>query len=1031
MRIFSCLSLPTPKVSKSVLLAVAGTVATIQLWNHRRTIGGYVAIGPYPSVFSNWISRALQRATINMTREDVRVDWHPLHSQLQGEPSRSQDNGHAKSGAARDASRWLISNAVMASGRTRFEISPSGHAVNDRDYVHQHYAVNDLHTGVRFAYPSEDNVVVGIDVDYYLNDPSDYLGFPVPAIFYTFQPTVVSGSDAGVKFRVVNNNIHYDVSGGNSWVHEIWDWCVAGEFVEFYTPRITPISWVLSLVGLRKVCYQKVHHARPWVQAPHRALVWCLPQFTTWRWTWINTDMHVRKLKRVDFRDKRTPGWNSIISLDNNEELRISIGRENEDASVSLNKADFDVLMGLQSAQSVTTRMIGMDYRDPGVLALVGQYFRKGVAEVPGAARLVRPLAPLVHWPMAAEVEAAEASFRTYGAPLVSDANMVPMIKRWEVMSLSLDRRVDIVRNSVTPDKRFQRYAEEFLDHVCPISQSGVPYDLERTAELLDKPSQVLAVQQIWETGDAPARRLIESFVKNEPTNKAGRIISSFPDMRYLLGLSRFTLAFRDKVLHAEHNKHWFCPGLTPPEIAAKVVDYCSLVEQPIEGDFSNFDGSVSEWAQRHVMNAAYLHFFRPENRLELAGLLDLLVKCPARAKRFGFQYDAGVGVKSGSPTTCDANTILNAFLQYCAIRLTCPYTPTDIAFRQIGLAFGDDSLFERQFATKFQFAAERLGMQLKVEVCLPDQGVTFLARVFPNPTATTTSFQDPLRTWRKLHLTCRDPNISLATASVDRLEGYLATDAYTPVTAEYARMIIRNYSPIAETLEKRRARKSVDKEKPYWLTVGGAWPQDPDDSELMLHCISARTGFDVEALRMMQQTLVNLTDPWSTVVTFNRDEEPSPYVDTLDADAQPATGWVDHRIMITDKNDFHARANGKGDQRRAKPSRDGGEVVESSSPAKSGATNNTRYKRVRGIPGGDAGKAESRNDKPADKTSSVAYPPRGHQRSSVARRGGRRSNFVGPRGGHTKQVEHPRRPDQHVDGQAARRSPPTAPSKE
>lgn len=889
------------------LAVVAGAAGCYGIWKYRQQLRGYLSKGPYPSEITNTILRAFQRALIDQTRSNHRINWYPLESSLMEQPRRLTDNGHPRSGAVRDAARCLIVSAVDSIGATKFEISPGGHTMDEERRAHQHYAVADLRASVQESYPQPGDVIVGIDIDYYLRKPEDYFGYPNPVVLHTFQPLTVSGVDADSPFRIIDNKIHYDVSGGTTWQHNVWDWTTFGEHLEFTSRIDTFTAWCLSWLGFRKVMYQKVHYSRPWEDCPHRALVWMVPQYSAWRITWLPTDLRARKLQHIDFKDSTRPGWNSLVRMAG-EELRISIGREGEDASVDMRKTDFDILMGLTTAQSVTSRMLGMGYNAASTLALVGQYFRKAEPNGPDPVRLGRPAGVRVHWPAPFEAEEPDSSARAYAAPLVSDENMMPMIKRWECLSMSLERRVKFVRNTSTPPRRYQRYAEEFVRLVVPIPNEGVPMSVEDAARELNKPSQVLAVKGIWNELDMPPRQLIESFVKNEATMKCGRIISSFPDARFLVKFSTFTLEFRDTIFHSEWNKHWFCPGLTPPEIANKVCEYVSTIHTPVEGDFSNLDGTISMWLQRHVMNALYLRWCCPEYKVELQKYCDMMINCPARAKRFGFRYEAGVGVKSGSPTTCDLNTAAGAFIMYCAIRQQFPELTPEEAFQMIGLAFGDDGLFDRTYAKWWQKAAKDCGLTLKVEEYEPEHGVCFLARVFPDPWSTNTSFQDPLRTWRKLHLTTRDKTVPLEDAASDRLEGYLVTDSLTPVTSQYCEMLLRCFRWVSTTTRRLR-RKDHDQEKPYWLTIGGAWPQRLEDVPIMEHCIASRTGFDVEKIRELATILPTLNDPWS-VPTLNRDEEPSPYRDTLDIDAQPAEGLVDPRNFESDQHVIRSQAN-------------------------------------------------------------------------------------------------------------------------
>jgi len=885
------------------------------IWVACRRIAGYVEIGPYPTIIENRFARAFQRVLVDITKKDLSMNWYPLNSLLSVKPFRNSDNGHPRSGACRDFARNLIASSLDQIGCDGWEISRARQSRFEAG-AHQHYAVGDLHLQVGNEPPKEKDVIVGVDVDYYLKDPNEYLSYGVPTIFHTFNPTQVSGKDGDSRYRIINDEVYYDVSGGSRWRHKVWDWCAYGEFLESEVKRGL-WKW-LRWFGFSKVVYQKIHYSRPWEDCPNRVLVWTIPAYSCVRFNWIPTDLKARKLKRVEYSDKFRLGWNALISHVK-DKLEISCGRQGEDVCFNMKKEDYDILMGLSSAQSVTTRMLGLGYREAGIMALVGQYFAGKEPPKSDPARVGNPIKARVHWPLASEVDEPETKSRVYATPIVTDSNVVPMIKRWEALSVSLERRVTSVNNNKTPSPKIQTFAQEFVRLVTPENGVGAPYSMEETAEKLNKPSQTLAIKQIWETIDMGVRRLIEAFIKNEPCMKSGRIISSFADMRYIAKFSSFTLSFRDKVLHSEHNDHWFCPGKTPQEIAQKVCDYVKSIFTPMEADYENMDGTVSAWIQRHVVNPCYLRWFHPKYRTELIGYLDMLISCPARAKNFGFRYDAGVGVKSGSPTTCDGNSLIDAFVMYCSVRMTKPWLSKEDAFRMIGLAFGDDSLFDEEYRKAMLKVVDDLGMKIKIEKFKPEQGLTFLARVYPDPYNTTTTFQDPLRTWRKLHITQRDPNVPIASAALDRLSGYLVTDGLTPVTSHYARMVTRYYEGLddTETEEERGKRMTVGREKPYWLTEGGSWPQDENDVDLMIRVIAARTGFEEETLRTLCLELDECNNPWAEF-TLNRNEEPNPYKDTLDEDALPCGGSVDDRLYQNDKNNMQLRARGgnpRGDE--------------------------------------------------------------------------------------------------------------------
>jgi len=948
---------------------IAGLLLTT--WSARHIILALVRNGPYASIVDNRLTRALQRALINCTRKDVQRTFYPLNQLLTTKPVRVNDNGHPVSGAVRDAARELITSAVNSIGCVKFEISPAKQSKDGEGYVHQHYAVGDLHSKISDAVPKHNNVVVGIDIDYYLEDPGKYLGYGLPTIFHTFNPIAVAGKDGEATFRIADDTVQYDVSGGSSWKHKVWDWCGYGEFIESDVTMNWFLKKLVNMLGFRKVVYHKVHFARPWEDCPNRALVWCLPMYTCWKFNYIPTDLRARKLQRITFADKVRPSWNALVYQEGKEnKLMISLGRQGQDMTVKMDKTHYDVIMGLNSAMSVTSRLLGMGYNDATTLAIIGQYHSGKDLTVGDPARIGRPIGiPKVHWPAEMEADSVEIAARTYASPLVSDENLMPMIQRWEVLSQSLERRVTMVANHRVPNKRIQAYANEWVRLVVPVPGVGVPYSLEETAEMLKKPSQSLAVKQIWDTADMPTRKLIESFVKNEPCMKSPRIISSYADARYMLNFSTFSLAFRDEVLHAEHNKHWFCPGRKPVDIATMVCDYVRATKEPDEGDYENFDGSVPGWAQRNVTNACYMRHFHSRYHKELQGHLDLLITCPARAKRFGFRYESGPGVKSGGLLTCDGNSNLNGFNMYCAVRITMPELTPEQAFQLVGLAFGDDSLFEKVFRKAWIKVVENLGMKLKIENYDPSKGVTFLARVYPDAENTTTSFQDPLRTWRKLHLTSRDPNVPLASAATDRVEGYLVTDKLSPVTSNYCAMVKRVYDDISETIERRQLRQSASKEKPYWLYgehEGGSWPQDERDYDKMVEVTAARTGLTPEEVRTLSVTLDKCQDPWAPF-TVNRDSEINPYKDTLDKESQPVEGAVDVRKFQNDKYLVHLRAIGSATRTTGEACR-----REDERNRRGSIGMQKHSKRSRSVPGvleGNSAKGEESDKRPARKT--------------------------------------------------------------
>jgi hypothetical protein len=868
--------LPRLELTSGVTIIVgcsALTYCTIKLWR-------YAAIAPYPSLCENRVTGALQRAIIDKTKTKVDEILYPLDCLRTNQPRRTNENGHAKSGAVRDAARILIDETIKNAGAIKFEINPNKRSsVGKRS--HFHFAVSDLEQDFENGEPDKNSILVGIDIDYYITEPSVLLQYMRPVILHTFNPKQVSGFDADSPFTIINNVVEYKVSGGATWNHHVWDWCEAGEFI---SARVK-LPWylrLLGLIGLEKVGYHKIQHSRPWKDCPNRALVYTIPQCTVWRFKSIPSEITVRDLKKINYEDPTKPGWNRIEFLED-EQLKVNVGRAGDHLNVTIERSQLDMLMNLSSTQSVNARLISLGHKDPLFSSTIVQYYTGKLGPFYRPPTVYNHVMPRVHWPVTSEADRPEITARQYTKPILSDSMLVPMIRRWETMSESIERRVTFVKNDKLPSNNMARKVDEFVELVNGGISDLHPLSIEDTVDRLNKPSQQLQLRVICEVLGVEPRDIISSFNKNEPGMKSSRIISGFADIMFILQVSRYTLAYTDSVLKAEHNKHWYFPGRTPSEIVDGVREFVVQCDaQVIETDFSNLDGRVSGWMQRNVAQRAMMQAFDREHHDEIRKFMDSIINCPAQAKKFGFRYDPGVGVKSGSPTTTPHNTMYNACVEYAALRFVLPDVGNEYAFAMIGPKSGDDGIANAIVHKSIDKAARGFGLELKSERYNPEIGLCFLSRVFIDPLNTETTIQDPLRTLRKLHLTTRDPTVPLADAACDRVEGYLCTDAYTPLIGDYCKMVLRLYAPHAKSQEERQQRRSYNKEKPYWLTCDGSWPQNPNETDVMLEIISKRTKIDKDKIQELIGRFVNTEDIWED---FTHDSEESEACHTIDED--------------------------------------------------------------------------------------------------------------------------------------------------
>lgn len=944
----------------------------------------YTGTAPYPHGDSNRVAYALQQALIDHTKRPIDIAFYPLDSLRTAEPRRAVDNGHPVSGAVRDAARRLIDEAVSVAGYRKFELNPSKQS-SEGDRCHHLFAVGDLKQNFEDDVPPKDAVVVGIDVDYYLRDPDVLLQYMRPMVLHTFNPIYVSGFDADATYSITGNNVVYEVGGGSSWVHPVWDWCKAGEYIS--SPvyerhgNWRKVHYVLNLLGFEKVGYHKIHHSRPWTDCPNRALVYTIPECTVWRCRWFATDIKHRRLQRINYTDPIRPDWNRFNHITANGTKLTSLGRQAEHVCVTIEAGHLETIMGLGSPQSVSGRLISLGYRSPEAAALLLQYYQGKTTPLLQVETAHRPVMPRVHWPVTSEADFPEFSARQYTRPILSDSMLVPMIKRWETMSETIERRVTFVANHKRPSDRIAALVKEFVILLNgPVRGCLRPLTIEETIERLDKPSQQLQIRAMLESFDLPAQALIKAFNKNEPAMKSPRLISGFSDIKFLVLVSQFTLSYTDVVLKADHNNGWYYPGRTPQEIVDGVCNFVTDCDGDVtETDFSNFDGSVSDWMQRMVAMQALLAAFEPEYHPTIRSFMDKIINCPAQSKRFGFRYDPGVGVKSGSPTTTPHNTIYNAAVDYVANRIAMPYGQPEEAYAMIGPKCGDDGLVRGTAAPYISKAARAFGLSLKTEHYNPEVGLCFLARVFVDPLNTTTTIQDPLRTLRKLHITMRDPTIPLADAACDRVEGYLCTDPLTPIISDYCKMVLRLHGPNATSLEVRQARRSRNKEKPYWWTCDGSWPQSQSDSTLMKTIILNRTGITEDDFERLLSRFQSMTDVWEPI-TIECDEHHNEH--TIDEEG-PVLGSVDASFpKLNEAKQIRANVSNKINFKDAKQTR-----PDSTTPT-------ANHKRGRGsVKHANRGGAKQRAPRYAQydqlpKQDQVEGKPNGHSHASQTERG-------------------------------------------
>jgi len=405
---------------------------------------------------------------------------------------------------------------------------------------------------------------------------------------------------------------------------------------------------------------------------------------------------------------------------------------------------------------------------------------------------------------------------RAVAPSLVTKPDLVPN-RSYNNDYASVTGRVTKVLNDVTPPTRYLTYAKQFVDEVIGDKKGvGAPLEIQEVVELQSRPTQRGRSDKVLQWIGAISPVSVRAFMKGESYQKPGdpRNISTV-GAEHTLQLSAYTYAFKRDVLYRQP---WYMPGKKPAQIADRIVTLARSFRVLSETDYSRLDGTVSRWLRTHVERASYLAWVAERFKTELSSLLQAEIN-PRACTSNGLAYEPESSVLSGSPLTTDSNTNTCTFVAYCAGREAG--LNHQKAFDLLGAAAGDDGVSPIK-AVYLERAAGHLGLTLKC-IRREDGHVNFLGRVFYDAGAGGNgSIQDPLRTWRKLHLSFAPPTISDGQALANRAVGYLSLDPAVPVVSDWCRAVLRFV----------RQEGFIDRDSPYFVWLRnqcpelGGWPQ-------------------------------------------------------------------------------------------------------------------------------------------------------------------------------------------------------------
>jgi len=674
----------------------------------------------------------------------------------------------------------------------------------------------------------ESSSVVGIvDVDYYMDMP-DYLStVAVPTLLYTVSPEAVAGTTENTVFHFNDQSeMEMHVTGGAHYKHKIWDYGT-----DSLTTSFDGLT-VVYLVDRKRV-------------AEHRYLVLLTPlrifadSMAFMADLWL--DHH--RLARLD----PVRGRHVVLKTVANRQAGISFGLTGTDLHVELPSSTFTAL-------EVVARNSGT----PITLATVESFIPSGTREKATAlleylrekksvsAPVVYPLSEsIVRYQFGNYEPEAKSLLTPFMSPLVHGCFVPDNTTGNEKQCMESRVLNPKTASTAYPSARSTQFAAEFIERAVPkkCRHKLRPISHEEVVDRCQRPGQILIALEASNNGDHAYEKTV-LFKKKEPYAKIA-------DPRGIVDFSGGLKTEHGRYIYpaADHCKElpFYSFGHTPREQAERVASICQSSESVNQSDGHRWDMHVSP-VFRHFEQGLMTALFHPDFHDEMIGQME---KQHHRklAGRLGNKCDTEWGRLSGSMETGLFNTMDNAYMAYCALRLQGH--SADSAWDHLckkGSYGGDDAITGDLPADVSMAAAKMVGQVLEVDVVPRGKiGVNFLARHYGPDVwyGDSNSASSVLRQMSKFHTTAHLPsNVTPKEKCWQKCMSYYCSDRETPVLGVFVEkfLALAREEGLYFGEDKHRLRH-------YYKAAKLLSDQYPNDrADWMLRQIEAEMpGFDVD----------------------------------------------------------------------------------------------------------------------------------------------------------------------------------------
>jgi hypothetical protein len=705
----------------------------------------------------------------------------------------------------------------------------------------------DLKTAARSDIIDDNHVMICTDVDYYL-DMGYQMGYGIPIMLYTVVPQKAAHRGVDSCYHIENDNIIYEVAGGGKYQHKIWDYDRDTFRAKLHYGPYAGDTMIYDVE--QKIVKGEGTDHRLVLLVPTFRVPACLASV-------------MPGCKEIHYRKYTKHGVNTVFEpVQGNISMALNGSRDAVDIPSRLLRAVTARLRGKTTAFLVGDIEVFLQdhFRDTSKVdaALLYEILTQTGLAIEYTPNVIHTNALITNYrPVAsAPLEEEKPVGLAVTTPLVAQPALFAARCR-DADEVAVRGRVTNVANNAIPPLRYEAYEKEFVEFLVPNPGVGTPITLQSVIDEQSRPAQRSRTEQALHLLGLGGRNKLKTFIKAEAYSSVSdpRIITTC-STDLTIGMSRYTYAFKRANLKRQP---WYGPGMTPVKIAKRLALLCQ--QSTIETDYSRFDGTISQFLQG-VAQRAYTRWLVPSEVPVMLKHYEEVFRKSAVSQN-GYRYSAGVGTRSGSPITTDANTMINAFVNYCAYR-SIGLGPHE-AYKALGLYAGDDGVSRNVpgFSKGLEEVCKELGLSVKAQENAPNTRTTMLSRVFPRPVTSRTSYQCVKRTLPKLHLSA-NKGMSREQAAYNRAVGYLTTDGLTPLVSDWCRKVVE--------VTGLQTSKGMTGEEVHKMSE--AWPQDENDVDMIRESVAADLGITTSELEERAAAIRNADSLDDIPVVWNNTRE-------------------------------------------------------------------------------------------------------------------------------------------------------------